>query len=394
MIPRTLAHRPPSWQQLLASGVKDVDELLAYLKLGIEDLRGPWAPRESGIEARAEPETAGSDLRSIRSRAEQAIRQFPVRIPWSFVHRMRSGDPEDPLLLQVLPTAEEQSQPSGFLDDPLGENQALAAPGLLRKYRSRALLMVTGACAVHCRYCFRRHYPYGENGGETESFDGALQHLASDPRIDEIILSGGDPLAASDRRLRELVQRLGAIPSLQRLRIHTRLPVVLPERIGDDLMSWLTASRLRPVMVIHANHARELSPEVGDAMARLRAAGVTVLNQSVLLAKINDSVAALEALSLRLFDLGVMPYYLHLLDRVQGAAHFEVAEDRARRLMQQLSTRLPGYLLPRLVREEKGRSAKTPIPWRPAESPLPAPREVASELPTEVSQSGARERST
>jgi EF-P beta-lysylation protein EpmB len=250
---------------------------------------------------------------------------------------------------------DELSDPPGFSADPLHEGDCQSLPGLLRKYRSRALLVTTGACAVHCRYCFRRHFPYD---GLPTDWQPALAALAADPTTDELILSGGDPLTLADARLARLVAEAAAIPHLARLRIHTRLPVVLPERITADLCSAL-ASRLDVVVVLHANHARELDSSVADACARLRRSGCLLLNQSVLLAGVNDDVAQLAALSRRLVACGVVPYYLHQLDRVSGAAHFAVTDDRARTLLRDLHTQLPGYLVPRLVREEPGAPGKT-----------------------------------
>lgn len=271
---------------------------------------------------------------------------------------MRAGDRADPLLRQVLPLdAEDQLNP-GFGTDPVGDLAALAGPGVLHKYQGRALVITTGACAIHCRYCFRRHFPYADAQGRGADWTPVLDYLARDDSIEEVILSGGDPLALSDSRLAVLAEGLDRIAHLQRLRIHTRLPIVLPERVDAALLAWLGATRLKPVMVLHANHAREFDTSVDAALARLRATGVCLLNQSVLLRGVNDSVAALRALSERLFRAGVLPYYLHLLDRVQGAAHFEVAEAQARVLLLELAAQLPGYLLPRLVREQAGAAAK------------------------------------
>jgi EF-P beta-lysylation protein EpmB len=290
--------------------------------------------------------------------AQAAARLFPLRVPRAFVARMRRGDPLDPLLRQVLPLAEECLTHSGFGADPVGDLAAMAAPGVLHKYAGRVLLTATGACAVHCRYCFRRHFPYAESRAGTDHWQAALDYLAQDQSLREVILSGGDPLTLSDRRLSEFIHAAADIAHLERLRIHTRLPVVLPERVTPELVRTLTSTRLATVVVIHANHANEIDDAVLGASARLRSAGVTLLNQSVLLRGVNDSADALANLSEKLFSLGVLPYYLHLLDRVQGAAHFEVPEDEARDLMAQLTARLPGYLVPRLVREVAGAPGK------------------------------------
>lgn len=287
-----------------------------------------------------------------------ATRDFPLRVPRAYVARMQRGNPHDPLLRQVLPLTEEDRLVPGYGIDPVGDVAARAGSGILHKYHGRALVITTGACAIHCRYCFRRHFPYSEAQERAADWGNVLDYLARDKSIEEVILSGGDPLALSDRRLARLVQGLDQISHLKRLRIHTRLPIVLPERVDPALLAWLSATRLQPVMVVHANHAQELDPAVHAALGRLRRQGLHLLNQSVLLRGVNDSVAALQALSAHLFDAGVLPYYLHLLDRVQGAAHFDVPLAEAQALLGELATRLPGYLLPRLVREQAGAAAK------------------------------------
>ncbi|PZN29703.1 MAG: EF-P beta-lysylation protein EpmB [Proteobacteria bacterium] len=323
----------PRWQQALAEAVCDPAELCALLDLD------PAAV----LPARA------------------AAREFALRVPRGFVARMRRGDPRDPLLLQVLPTSAELSQAPGFGLDPVGDLAARAATGLLHKYHGRALLVSTGACAVHCRYCFRRHFPYGEDSAIAGGWAAALERLRADTSVSELILSGGDPLSLSDRRLTQLTDALRALPHIRRLRIHTRYPVVLPERIDAGFLKWLAGVPLQKVVVIHANHAQELDHTVARACRDLAGAGATLLNQSVLLADVNDSVAALADLSEALFAMGVLPYYLHALDRVAGAAHFEVSDVTARALHAALASRLPGYLVPRLVREVPGADAKTPL---------------------------------
>jgi EF-P beta-lysylation protein EpmB len=274
---------------------------------------------------------------------------------------MRRGDPTDPLLLQVLPQAAELGDVPGFTRDPVGDIAARAAAGVLHKYQGRALLIATGSCAVHCRYCFRRHFPYGEEIAAASQWRDALSHVKADPSIRELILSGGDPLALATHKLEELTHGLADLPHVIRLRIHTRLPVVLPERIDDAFVTWLAALPLQKVVVLHANHANEFDASVDAACTRLRDAGATLLNQSVLLRGINDNADALAGLSQRLFAAGVLPYYLHQLDRVQGAAHFEVNDSHALALMEVLRVRLPGYLVPRLVREVGGDASKRPL---------------------------------
>jgi EF-P beta-lysylation protein EpmB len=274
---------------------------------------------------------------------------------------MRRGDPADPLLRQALPLGLEHTEVPGFSPDPVGDHAALIAPGVLNKYRGRVLLTATGACAVHCRYCFRRAFPYADENASADGFRAALERIAADASIHEVILSGGDPLTLSDRRLAGFAQELAAISHVRRLRVHTRLPVVLPSRVGDALLGALTGTRLPVVMVVHANHANELDTEVRAALAELKRTCAALLNQSVLLRGVNDSVPALADLSEALSEAGALPYYLHLLDRAAGTAHFEVPEHEARALHAQLCARLPGYLVPRLVREVAGAPAKVVI---------------------------------
>ncbi|MDX1595080.1 MAG: EF-P beta-lysylation protein EpmB [Gammaproteobacteria bacterium] len=280
------------------------------------------------------------------------VAAFPLRVPPGFLARMRHGDPDDPLLRQVLPTVAEQTAAPGFCADPVGDLDAVVEPGVLRKYRGRALVMTTGACAVHCRFCFRRAFPYGDQAGVDPERLGPI--LAGLPDVDELILSGGDPLTLADRRLFALIAAAEAVPRLRRLRLHTRVPVVLPTRVTEALCARLAASRLAVVVVIHANHPAEFDATVDAGLARLRDAGATLLNQSVLLRGINDDVATLERLATRLFAAGVLPYYLHMLDRTAGTAHFEVDDASAIGLHRELVARLPGYLVPRLVREVPG----------------------------------------
>ncbi len=291
----------------------------------------------------------------------EATAQFALRVPQGFVARMRHGDPDDPLLRQVLPLVEETFSVPGFALDAVGDLPSSAANGVLHKYRGRALLVATGSCAVHCRYCFRRHFPYAEQTAAANDWESALAALTADTSIHEVLLSGGDPLSLSTEKLAQLTDRLRGVPHIRRLRIHTRLPIVLPERVDDELLTWLTRLPWPCAMVVHANHANELDENVFSAFARLHRSGVNLLNQSVLLKGVNDSVPALADLSERLFSGGVLPYYLHQLDRVSGAAHFEVSDTQALALHEQLCAQLPGYLVPRLVREVAGAAAKLPL---------------------------------
>lgn len=320
------------WRTLWRDSITDAGELLQVL--GLEDLAAHLPLADAG---------------------------FALRVPRGFVARMRHGDRTDPLLLQILPQLAELEQVAGFAVDAVGDMNARSAHGVLQKYRGRALLIASGTCAVNCRYCFRRHFPYAEEIAAAAQWHDALAWLRADSSIDELILSGGDPLALATAKLEELTRQLIDIAHVRRLRIHTRLPVVLPERIDAAFLVWLAAVPLQKVVVIHANHAHEIDSSVARACMQLRDAGATVLNQSVLLRGINDNADALANLSERLFACGVLPYYLHQLDRVQGTAHFEVDDSCARALLEALRARLPGYLLPRLVREVAGDVGKLPL---------------------------------
>lgn len=320
------------WQQALAGAITDPAELIRRLRLGPQ-----WLPG-----------------------AQRAARLFPLRVPESYLARMRIGDPADPLLRQVLPLDDELHEQPGFVRDPVGDLDASIHPGLIQKYAGRALVISTGACAVHCRYCFRRHFPYSAAAGRGP-WEATLDWLKRNTHVDEIILSGGDPLTLGDARLAGMMADLENLGHVRTLRLHTRLPVVLPERVDAHLLDWLGGSRLERVMVIHANHAQELDGQTRAALGRLKDAGVRLFNQSVLLRGVNDDSRTLEDLSRSLFGAGVQPCYLHMLDPVQGAAHFAVAEPEATAIMRDLAARLPGYLLPRLVREVPGADAKQPV---------------------------------
>jgi len=327
---------PPAasrWQSLWRDAVRDPRELLALLGLNAEQV---------GL-------------------SDAAAEQFALRVPRGFVARMRHGDRHDPLLRQVLPIDEEMRVVPGFGLDAVGDAAARTATGVIQKYRGRALLVATGSCAVHCRYCFRRHFPYAEETAAREGWREAVAAIAADPTIEEVLLSGGDPLSLATPKLAELTAALAQVPHLKRLRIHSRLPVVLPERVDAELQAWLSALPWPVAFVVHANHAREFDADVDAAMSRLRASGVQVLNQAVLLRGVNDDVDALAALSERSFAAGVLPYYLHQLDRVAGVAHYEVDDARARDLHAALAARLSGYLVPRLVREIAGDTGKRPL---------------------------------
>lgn len=321
------------WQALWREAIRDPRELLALL--GLESL----AERIS----------------------EAAAAQFPLRVPQGFAAKMRRRDPHDPLLRQVLPVIEEDLIVPGFNYDAVGDSGARAATGVIHKYHGRALLVTTGSCAIHCRYCFRRHFPYAEETAAANHWRHALDYLEADTSISEVLLSGGDPLSLSTAKLTELTDALKPLRHIRRLRLHTRLPIVLPERIDEELLAWLNGLPWPIAIVVHANHPNEIDDTVARSFAALRQTGASLLNQSVLLRGVNDSVESLAALSERLFESGVLPYYLHLLDHVAGAAHFEVPEAEAQQLHSALTAMLPGYLLPRLVREVAGAASKIPL---------------------------------
>jgi len=321
------------WLQQLADVVTEPAELLQLLSL---DQHADLA--------------AGAGARKL----------FALRVPRAFIARMKKGDATDPLLLQVLTSRQEFIDAPGYSTDPLDE-QSSVVPGLLHKYRNRALLLVKGGCAVNCRYCFRRHFPYQDNRGNKRNWQAAIDYIATHPELDEIIFSGGDPLMAKDHELAWLVGALEKIPHLKRLRIHSRLPVVIPSRITESLCQILADTRLQVLMVSHINHAQEIDDELRYGMQMLKRAGVTLLNQSVLLRDVNDDAQTLADLSNALFDAGILPYYLHVLDKVQGAAHFFVSDEEARVLVRQLLAMVSGYMVPKLAREIGGEPSKTPL---------------------------------
>jgi len=324
---------PASWRESLRAAIRSPAELCAFLRLD---------PAALGVSAAAE-------------------NGFPLLVTREYAGRMQPGNPHDPLLRQVLPVAEETHAVAGFGTDPVGDAAAGIAAGVLHKYHGRALLIATGACAIHCRYCFRRHYPYSEGPRSLTEWEPSVAAIEADRSISEVILSGGDPLMLTDERLAALVARLEQVSHLKRLRIHTRLPIMIPARVTDRLLEMLAASRLQAIVVIHANHAAEIDSATAAALGRLADAGALLLNQAVLLAGVNDSVEALADLCQRMIDLRVMPYYLHQLDRVAGAAHFEVPEERGRAIMNELRSLLPGYAVPQYVREVAGEPGKVPV---------------------------------
>ncbi len=326
MIPETNAFVEQNhWQKLLKQGFRDTHQLLDALNL---------------------------------SHLDEIHTQFPLRVPLGFVARMQQGDANDPLLLQVLPQARENTFSLGYQQDPVGDKSKSPMPGLIHKYHGRVLITVTGSCAINCRYCFRRHFPYSDHRPD---WDKIIDYIKGDPSIKEIIFSGGDPLIAPDYYFEKIIKQLESIPHLTTLRIHSRLPIVLPERLCDDFFAWFAKPKLKPVLVIHCNHPNEINEHVKLFLLKAKNHHITLLNQSVLLKNVNDDANTLKTLSEKLFDSSVLPYYLHQLDKVQGAAHFAVNDNTAHEIIHQLRQHLPGYLVPKLVREIAGWEYKMPL---------------------------------
>ena len=327
-----------TWQEQVSESIRDPKKLLKWLDLDKKTIE------------------------SLLGGSLQANCDFKLKVPYSYLRRIKKGDPNDPLLKQILPSKEELYAAPGYTKDPLDENEANLIPGLVHKYEGRILLIVSSNCAVNCRYCFRRSFPYQDNKLGISEWQQALKYIKENKTITEVIFSGGDPLSVSDAKLLLLTEEIAKISHIQRLRVHTRLPVVIPDRITDDCLSWLTSTRLLTSLVIHSNHPRELDDSVATALKDLSKAGVILLNQTVLLAGVNDSIDVLQKLSERLFQMKVLPYYLHQLDKVEGASHFEVNDETAKKLLLDLTAKLPGYLVPKLVREIAGMPSKVPLP--------------------------------
>ncbi|MDC5353200.1 EF-P beta-lysylation protein EpmB [Acinetobacter baumannii] len=327
-------HQEQNWQSQLSDLITDPLELLNLLELSTDQL------------------LSGAIL---------ASEKFKLRVPRAFVGKMNAKDPLDPLLLQVLPHHLELEEHPEFVTDPLGEEAANQLPGVLHKYKSRFLLTLTGACAVHCRYCFRRHFPYQENLPKNEDWLNIKNYIESNPDINEVILSGGDPLTLSNRKLTLWLERLSSLKQVKILRIHSRVPIVIPNRIDEELISLLKNSRLRIILVVHSNHASELDDFTCSKLLQLSEHHITILNQAVLLKGVNDSAQILTDLSYRLFEARVMPYYLHVLDKVKGAQHFDLIPSEIDAIYQDVLASLPGYLVPKLVREIAGEKNKTPL---------------------------------
>lgn len=330
MFPRN-AKNPLDWQASLMNAITDPQELLTLLELDMNLL--PAAIKAAGL--------------------------FPLIVPRSFVARMQRGNPNDPLLRQVLPLEAETHEVPGYSTDPLQETKFNPLPGLLHKYHGRVLITFVGTCGINCRFCFRRHFPYGNNNPGTAGWDKIIEYIARDSSIQEVILSGGDPLVATDKMLQNFTDKLNSVPHIKRLRLHSRMPIVLPERITPSFIEWISSLKQKPILVVHCNHPQELSPEVTAAMDLLQKARVVLLNQTLLLKGINDHVDILAELNESLFAAGIQPYYLHVLDKVQGTAHYDLSLTTAQQLYTALLSRQSGYLVPKLACEQPGAPAKT-----------------------------------
>ncbi|MFD2231489.1 EF-P beta-lysylation protein EpmB [Alkalimarinus sediminis] len=332
MIPRTLdAVEVPSWKEILSNAITSPQLLSEHLNIPISSI------------------------------SEQANRDFKLFVPEPYLQRIEKENVNDPLLKQVLPTHQEALSPAGYSKDPLAEESYNALPGLIHKYKSRVLLVSGSTCAINCRYCFRRHFPYAENRQSKEQWSTSITYIQQHPELNEVILSGGDPLVSNDKQLQWLTNQLCNIPHIKRLRIHTRLPVVIPQRVDSALLDWLSALPLQKIMVLHINHPNEIDESVRQAVKRIKATDTLVLNQSVLLAEVNDNADTLSSLSEALFDMGALPYYLHRLDKIEGAAHFDLPHARIKEIYAEMLATLPGYLIPKLVAEIPHRASKTPL---------------------------------
>lgn len=321
------------WSTELAQAIKTPAELLPLLGLKPQDL----------------------------PKAAMAMQSFRMLVPKPFVQRMAYGDPHDPLLRQVLADDIEMQTVAGYSKDPLDEGNHNPQKAIVHKYERRILVITTGICAVNCRYCFRRHFPYGDNQLAQKEWDSVIAYLERHPEVNEVILSGGDPLMLKDSQLAKQVARLEALPQLKRLRIHSRLPIVIPSRINDELLAWIDRCRLDVILVLHSNHANEIDHTIAEKVTSLKQAGATVLNQGVILRGINDTIDAQVDLSEALFAAGILPYYMFTLDPIEGGAHFDISLQQAQQLMGQVAQKLPGYLMPKLAKEVPGQPAKTVI---------------------------------
>lgn len=328
-----IQHFAKNWQQQLAEAFNNIEDLCRYLNLSPNDLPISAAAAES----------------------------FPLRVPLSFAACIEKGNAHDPLLRQVLPVSEELLAYPGYSNDPVGDLAAATQIGVLHKYHGRVLFIDTGSCAINCRYCFRRNFPYADLQLSKQQEDAAIKSIQNNTSISEVILSGGDPLLLSESRLARLIRQLDGIEHLKRIRIHSRLPIVLPARITEEFINTLTQSAKQIIIVVHCNHANEINDRVIAACNSLKNSGITLFNQSVLLKGVNNNAETLCELSEQLFSHGIIPYYLHLLDKATGTGHFEVSETEALALMRQVQAALPGYLVPKLVKEQAGATSKQTV---------------------------------
>jgi EF-P beta-lysylation protein EpmB len=328
-----IQHFAKNWQQQLAEAFNNIEDLCRYLNLSPNDL----------------PISAA------------AAENFPLRVPLSFAACIEKGNAHDPLLRQVLPVSEELFAYPGYSNDPVGDLAAATQIGVLHKYHGRVLFIDTGSCAINCRYCFRRNFPYADLQLSKQQEDAAIKSIQNNTSISEVILSGGDPLLLSESRLARLIRQLDGIEHLKRIRIHSRLPIVLPARITEEFINTLTQSAKQIIIVVHCNHANEINDRVIAACNSLKNSGITLFNQSVLVKGVNDDAEVLCELSEQLFSHGIIPYYLHLLDKATGTGHFEVSETEALALMRQVQAALPGYLVPKLVKEQAGATSKQTV---------------------------------
>ncbi len=321
------------WQSLLADAIRDPNQLIDYLKLP----------------------------KNYINKIRQDNDNFKLLATKSYLDKIEKGNINDPLLLQILPSKQELNHSKYYVSDPVGDKEAEISPGVLQKYHGRALIVTTGVCAIHCRYCFRQEFPYAELNPAKNNWRETIRIIANDTSLHEVILSGGDPLVLSDERLSSLCNQLADIPHIKTIRFHSRLPIVLPERIDNNFLTWFRQLKVNKVLVIHANHANEIDEKVGDKLRLLSCSKCVLLNQSVLLKGVNNNTQVLEELSHVLFKYQALPYYLHLLDKVTGAAHFDVNEAKAIKIIEELRVKLPGYLVPKLVREISGKRSKTAV---------------------------------
>ena len=327
------------WQQQLKNTVNNIQELCSELDL---------------------------DYNTLKHGRLNLQPKFPLKVSRYYLNKINKNNLNDPLLLQILPQVEELKSAPNFCHDPLEEEKYTKVPGLIHKYHNRVLLTVTGACGIHCRYCFRQNFPYENNILAQKERDLQLDYIIKNININEVILSGGDPLCVNNKYLDLLLSSLTSIPHIKTIRFHSRMPIVIPDRIDEELIEilnrYINNQHVNIVLVTHCNHPDELDEHIKNKMALLKNIGITILNQSVLLKNINDNAKTLVDLSHKLFECHILPYYLHLLDPVTGTSHYEVKHSNAKLLIKEVSSKLSGYLVPKLVQEIAGMPSKTLVP--------------------------------